>query len=188
MAERLCSVDELKSFLRIPAAETALNAELGRIIEEVSNQCAQFCGRTFTEDDFTDEKHSGGGRAVVLNNWPVDPDSAVTLKETDGQTQTTLQALAYDVNYDAGIVKLRGAARFRSGPGAVLASYTAGYPETAGTGTAAKVDVPAALSRSIRELAAATYRKQQGALSLEDLEKERGYAQCIWAGYSRKGW
>jgi hypothetical protein len=187
MAERLCSVDELKSYLRIPAAETALNTELGIIVEEVSDQCAKFCGRTFTENDFADEKHPGGSDVAVLKNWPVDSASAFTVEETDGITPVTVLATNYDVNYSAGIVKLRSG-KFRSGPGAVLVSYTAGYAETAGTGTAAKVDVPASLSRSIRELAAATYRKQQGALGLEELEKERTYAKRIWSGYSRMGW
>lgn len=187
MAERLCSVDELKSFLRIPAAETALDAELGTIVEEVSDLCNKFCGRLFTEDDYTDEQHPGGSDVAVLKNWPVDPDSTVTVKEFSGLTSTTVLASNYDVNYSVGIIKLRSG-RFRSGPGAVLVSYTAGYAENAGTGTAAKVDVPPSLSRSIRELAAATYRKQRGALELEELEKERTYAKRIWAGYSRLGW
>jgi len=184
MAERLCSVDELKSYLRIPAAETALNTELATIVEEVSGQCALFCGRLFTEDDFADEKHVGGSDVAVLKNWPVDSASAFTVKETSGLTTTTVLATNYDVNYSAGIVKLRSG-RFRSGPGAVLVSYTGGYAASAGTGTAAKTDVPASLSRSIRELAAATYRKQQGVLTAEELEKERTYAKRIWSGYSR---
>lgn len=191
MAARLTSVDELKTELRIPAAETAYDSLFGDLIEEVSRECEEHCDRVFTEADYENEQHRGGVDSIVVRNWPItDPDN-VTVEVTgllDSEITEEFDADDFIVQAETGIIRLKGGLRFPSGPrGTVLVSYSGGYPEIGTTlsaeDTTRKADVPASLSRSVRELCVAVWKKRQDAITAEDLEKARAAARRQWSAF-----
>ncbi len=181
---RLASVDELKAVLRIPLSESSLDVQLGDLLDEVGDECERITGRTFTEGTFTDEPHPGGCDSIVLKNRPVSTSPAPVVSEVDAFGSTSvLDANEYLVDYAFGIIRLRPGRRFVSGPvGTVLVTYDAGYAAS-GTGNTAKIAVPPSLSRSAKDLAAARFLKDRGAMEQKDLDAAEERARRFWAGF-----
>lgn len=185
MSVRLCSLNELKSYLRIAVSETAYDSILGNIIEATSSDCETATGITFTKVAYTDEKHMGGGSSASVKNWPIDSSASVTVKNYDANAiqTTTLLSTNYDVDYEAGIIRLVANLAFSPYAGAVLISYTGGYA-TSGSGDDLKVAVPDGLSFSVCEYAAARYKKQQGVIDDKELQAAKEAAEAIWGEYA----
>lgn len=185
MAVRLTSVDELKDFLRIPAAETGQDARLAVVIEDVSSECEAFTARTFTKQGYSNEPHFGGRSSVVLNNYPVDSAASFQVKSFDSWGSLTIvDPSDYIVDYNLGIVRLLGGLIFGTGANGAQVSYTAGYVSV-GASTAQKLDVPGAVSRAARILCAAMYRHQAGIIDTKELCAVTEEAQKQWSSFIR---
>jgi len=188
MSVRLSSLTDLKSELRIPAAETAYDTILASKLEATGADCEAFCQRSFTYASYSSEKHHGGCSTVVIKNPPIDSGASFVLidYESASALQTTISSLDYYVDCDSGVVTLLAGGRFSDGPNAAQVTYVGGYAST-GTGDTQKVVVPDDLAASVKELAAARFRKQQGAISAADLEAEEKRARAVWSHYKLHG-
>lgn len=186
MAARLTSLNELKGALLISTVETSLDVELTRVIEETSAECEGYTSRVFAYDDYANETHRGGGDTILTKQTPVDSAASFQLK-ANGATGTlsVYDAADYVVDYELGIVRLKGGLKFPTGVDGAAVSYAAGYVETTTPDGDVKVNVPGDLSRSVRQLCVARYRYQLGSISIEDLDAEEKRAYCVWRGYKR---
>jgi uncharacterized phiE125 gp8 family phage protein len=183
---RLTSVDDLKTYLRIPATETSRDDLLATIVEEATSDFEGETDRTVAKQAYSNEAHEGGGSKIVLKNYPVDTAETFQLKDFNADTQTTTiyDSSDYVVDADTGIVTLLGGLTFSPGPNGAQASYNAGYAQTGTAGaTDEATDVPATLSRSVKVLCAARFKFQQGAITRDELDKEEAAASKIWAGF-----
>jgi uncharacterized phiE125 gp8 family phage protein len=185
MSVKLCSLNELKSYLRISASEAAYDAILTSVIYSASAECERFTGRKFTKATYASEKHFGGGQSACVKNWPIDSTATVTVQNYDALALNlwTVSSINYDIDYDAGIVRLVGNLAFSNNAGAAVISYTGGYATT-GIDDDAKVGVPDDLSFSVLEYAAAKFKKQQGAIDEKALSLARETAEAAWASFS----
>lgn len=196
MSTRLASLNQVKTFLRIPLAETGLDSVLGTLLEAVSNDCELYCGRTFAQQTVVDEAYDGGGEAFCVKNFPVDPDADFILKTTGFYTTiesgfyTTVNLLdtQFVVDYPSGIVSLQAGLKFPSTKNSIFASYTGGYAVTgdlAAPGATTKVNVPDTLSQAVCFLTASRFRFQQNSIDVDTLNKHEEYAHNKWAPFVR---
>ena len=182
MAVRLSSVDDLKVLLRVPAADTTLDARLGTIVEEISAECESWTGRSYTYQGYANEPYRGGVGIVVLRQRPVDSTAALQVKSVTSTTTVIYDPTDYSVDYVRGIIRLRGGLLFSAGPDGAQVTYSAGYAST-GTGTAQKITVPGDLSRAVRKLAGATYYHEAGIIDQKALQEIRDDVRKIWSAY-----
>lgn len=186
MAGRIASVDDLKVALRIPAAETALDVELGAIVDQISEEAEWNLDRTLKKTAYTDETHPGSCNAVVLDNCPVDLTQTFAVRDFDGVQVWAVSNIDYYIDADDGIVSLLSGAKFFNQPNAVRIDYTAGYDET-GSGTAIKLSVPKGLALQSMNLMAATYKERRGAMTAKELNDVRETTESVWMQYARLG-
>lgn len=182
MAVRLTSVDELKTLLRIPAAETGLDVRLAALIEEVGDECERWTSRTFTKQGYANEAYRGGGGVVVLRQRPIDSGATLQVKSVSGAGTTIFDPADYATDYDRGIIRLLGGLTFSAESNGAQITYTAGYVSQ-GTTTAQKIAVPGDLSRSVRKIAASIYYKEAGIFTEKMLSESRDAAKSIWSTY-----
>lgn len=188
MATKLASLNKLKTHLRIPSAETALDTLLTAFLESVSSDCERYCGRTFARTTYTDESYDPAGNLLGLRAYPVDTAVTFTLKEkrvvvVGVPSTTTIPATDYKVSAVNGVIRLLGGRIFEIGTEA-LVTYTAGYTEDVTAGTA-QVLVPAGLEGSVVRLSSARYKHQQGVITDLELESAEKNALRSWAAYAR---
>lgn len=186
MANRLVSIADLKTALRIPSAETALDTDLGAVIELISGDCQDDTYRNFKKQAYTDETHPGGASQIILKQFPVDTSQTFTLKEYDGNSVSVIATADYSLDDVAGIVTLRFGAKFADQPDAVRVDYTAGYAE-AGTGNTLKVGVPEGLSALVLELTKAKWNFDKGVIDATEYHDSRKEVSRSWKRYRRMG-
>lgn len=167
----LCSLNELKDYLRIPSAETGLDTTLTTLISDALARAEKRTERTFLATGYANEVYPGNAlQSLLLKNYPVDDAATFQLKDYNVDTGLTILDTAdYAVDYEFGIVRLRGGLVFAEGPDSVRVTYTAGY-STTGTGDDEKLDVPGMLPRESRVYCAAMFRYQQNAITKEEME------------------
>lgn len=182
----LCSLNEVKAALLVATSETALDDTLEALIAEICSSCERLTERVFLAAGYSNEVYAGNGLNVLnLRNYPVDSAATFQLKDyTPEQGLTVLDSADYSVDYDNGIVRLRGGLVFAPGPDSVRVTYTAGYA-VSGTGDDEKVGVPDELSASVANLVKCAYRRRQGGISYEEYADEKTAAEKIWYGYTR---
>lgn len=189
MSVSLCSVNDMKSALRIPQAETSQDVVLGGFINNASARCQRVCDRIFTYATYTGDLYDGGGRTTIsLRQWPVDSGATFTLQYMNAFTQIQQYDVSdYIVLWDRGIVELLSGLRFPKGPGSVISTFSAGYQPT-GTGNDAQVGVPDDLSDQVKDYAVILYQAQQGVLLRKDAEAAKVDVEMLWRAYARLGW
>lgn len=182
----LCSLNELKLHLRVPTAETALDTVLTTLMDDVTSRCERLTERTFLATGYSNEVYPGNGlNSLLLKNYPVDSAAIFQLKDYSTDIGlTVLDTADYAVDYEKGIVRLRGGLTFAPGPDSARVTYTAGYA-TSGTGDDEKIGAPDELGRSVRDYAAALHRKRLGAIGYDEFESETKCAEKVWYGYAR---
>jgi uncharacterized phiE125 gp8 family phage protein len=182
----LCSLNELKANLRIPTAETILDTALNLLITQATSSVERLAERTFESTGYSNEVYAGNGlTSVLLRNYPVSDSEIFQLKDyTVDQGLVVLDPNDYAVDFDKGIVRLRGGLSFAPGPDSVRVTYTAGYALT-GTSDDEKVGVPDDLSSSVSDYCKNRYNHRAGAISTDDWKEAQVEAQKIWYGYAR---
>ena len=182
----LCSLNELKAILLVPEAESGLDTVLQAIIDSVTADCGKFCDRTFLKTGYSNQAYDGEGKAtVVLKQYPVNSAETFQLKDYDPEIGLTIADTAdYAVDYDSGVVRLRGGLVFADGPDTVQVTYSAGYA-LAGTGSDQKIGVPSDLSDSVAQFSAEKYRRRIGAVTEESYEAASNEALRVWSRYRK---
>ena len=138
MSTRLASLNQLKTALRIPLTETALDSVLGTLLEAVSNECETYCGRTFAVQTLTDEPYEGGGDALCVRSFPVDSTKPFNVKTTGFYTTiesgfyNTVDLLdtQFSVDYERGMLTLMAGLKFPTEKNSIFLTYTGGYSVT----------------------------------------------------------
>lgn len=184
MSLQLCSLNELKNYLRFPLAETSQDALLLQQIYEASSECETVCDRSFTYASLVDDIYDGhGGENLVLDNWPVDPSANFIFQYLSAWDQImTYDAGDYIVQYDRGIIKLLGGLRFPKRRGGVQATYSYGYQPSGPDPTSAdyKIVTTDDLARKVKEYAGVLYKGQQGAIEQKELEAAKELIEKSW--------
>ncbi len=116
----LTTLSAAKNYLKIAAGDTSRDELLEELISALSLAMENHIGRAIIRRQIVDEPHEGSGRVLQLENYPV-TEFAVLLE--DGET---VPADKYEVIKASGLVL--GKRAFR---GTLLASYSAGYADTA---------------------------------------------------------
>jgi hypothetical protein len=124
----LTTLETARIELGIPEADTSVDADIERMIHEMSSVVAGYCGQTFAEETvsetFLPESCGEALNAAVLNRTPV---TALVSIERDGSELSTGE---FELDEAKGILYfLRGGCYcacggFRS----LVITYTAGYP------------------------------------------------------------
>src|SRR4051812_25613566 len=150
--------------MSISVTETALDAELGRVIEQISAECEAATSRSFTKTGFANQAYYGGRSTIVLKGYPVDTAATFQLKQTDPAGNVSIYDPAdYVLDAETGIVRLLGGLVFPSGPNGALVTYTGpNYDPITTTAADTKVDVPSDLSGSVADLTKAKCEKNKG--------------------------
>ena len=156
---------------------------LTKLQDAAATFIAEYCGRSFTGGTFT-EYHPGGGRLLVLANFPV---AAVTSVHTDAnrlfEAATLRDPAGYVVHADRGVVECldgpflgttTGRPRMDAFPGAVKAVYT--------TATGA---VPAAVLRADADLIGFWYRQVKTHADLGHLDQLSEFENGIVTEFPR---
>lgn len=75
----LCTLEDVKTLLQIPAASTSFDSILNLLIRSVSAQIQSYCNRVFGVDDYTDNLAPSGGQVLQLLNFPINTVTSVTV-------------------------------------------------------------------------------------------------------------
>lgn len=131
----LASLGDVKAYARIAAATD--DALLTRLLDAVGGAAETYCGRSFAVQSYTDSFRPAGQSAIFLRHGPVQSFTSLMI---DG-------AIADPSRYvrNGRVVSLLGGI---FGAGAVVASYTAGYPS-----------VPADVQQAVIETVVLRYRE-----------------------------
>lgn len=131
----LITLAEIKEWLKLSGSGD--DDFLQGAINDWSDTIEKRFGRIIKSANYTDERHPGGKRSVLLKNFPVSAVSSITVDDDE------LDSGDYAVDMDSGIIKLKNGLNFDGGPGGILISYTGGYDT-----------VPGDLKRSVKQIVA----------------------------------
>lgn len=121
----LVSRDAVKTYLGLN--DTAHDDRIDQLIDAVSESIELYCGRPFARASRT-EQYDGGGDALVLRCRPVASIESVRDDPAlDFPAASELDASAYVLYPDEGVLQLLGGRHFLPGARNVRVSYTAGY-------------------------------------------------------------
>lgn len=153
----LVSLADFKAFVKVPTAETSMDALLEGFINSVSQRIETYCRRKFRQ--LTHTEHHDGGRVnlVLLRQWPVNTVTSLHCSSERVWDSTSLIAATnYQIVKDEqgeGIAIERFDGTFPNGQKNIQVVYIAGY--------SALSDVPADLQLAAKIAAAFWYIKQQ---------------------------
>jgi hypothetical protein len=122
----LCTKENVKSYLDLPASDTDKDAEIERLIPLAKSFLEEYCNREFEAEAVT-EYHYGGSRKIAVKKYPIDTTKTLQVWD-DWQrvygSDTLIDSDDYYVDAEMGIIEFD----YPVGgfPGSVKVSYTGG--------------------------------------------------------------
>ena len=147
----------VKSFLRIPTAETGDDSLIDEMIGDLEAFAKTVCNRVFESAEVTQYYDGDGTKNLLVNYYPITAVSAL-YDDTDRVygADTAIDSGDYIIKEDEGKIVLDEGLIFAEGVKNIKITYTGGY--SAGT-------MPADLKHAIKLLVCAKYLEGQGEIN-----------------------
>lgn len=126
----ITTLARLKSFLGI--TNSTNDTQLEYLINAVTNFIENYCHRRFKQTSYTNTRVNGTGTALLqFDAFPISTSETFKIEYTsdNGDSWATLEADTYEIDYNAGYVKLKDGSKFTSGLANYRVTYTGGYSD-----------------------------------------------------------
>lgn len=130
LTHSITTLARLKSFLGITNNNS--DTELELLINACTVFIENYCHRRFKETTYTNERVNGNGDALMqFLAFPIDTSATFKIEHSadGGSSWSTLDADLYEIDYNAGFVKLKDGSKFVKGLANYRVSYKGGYSD-----------------------------------------------------------
>ncbi|NIM22366.1 MAG: hypothetical protein GTN64_08130 [Candidatus Latescibacteria bacterium] len=187
IASALTTLPAVKEYLSITASKD--DREFKHLINVVSRDCQEYCGREFLKATYTDEKYDGKGTSTLnLRNYPI-----IQVTKLVGYRDgiELIEGDHFEVYAARGQIVLLGDNKFPISVLGITITYDAGYDGIPNLPEELKFSIDMAVAHLYNEQNKETYnvrRQQKGQFGfaeyIETIYPKR--VLVIWGRYSRK--
>ena len=126
----LITLAQAKAFLKIPNGTTAEDVIISDLVNNASQQAAQYCGRRFVSETYTEYYDGDGSDKLIVKNYPI--ISVTSLHDDTNRLFQSYSEIDVSANVllesGAGIVRLWNEySAFSKGKANIKIVYVAGY-------------------------------------------------------------
>ena len=144
----LTTLIDVKAWLGIPTGTTTDDTMLSALVTSVSAWIQSYIERQLLTASYTELRSGSGGKALVLNQYPVTAVSALTIDGVAITARTSFGSAGYYLANNT--LYLDGGLTFTKGNANISIDYTAGY-----------ATAPADIAQAAKQLVALKYRERE---------------------------